>query len=248
MILKIQDIIKYVFQDIGAIAKSESPAPDEIQAAVNKLNMFIDACSARSLMILAAIMENFTLVSGQHSYTIGVGGNFNTSKPSKITDAFIRLSEGEDIGLDILTLEEWNGIETKSLDTAQPVALYYDPGLTQQATQTGTVWLYPTPDSADTYTLFIGEQKPLTELVNPTDAITFQSAYYEFLEYSLAKRLWRQYHDDGGPFPADLEALRREAEQVVMTMNAKQVTCDMEIPGRRGNFDNILDFGWNWSR
>jgi len=247
MILTLQKLINATFQDIGVLAQSESPTNDAAQDALTKLNMFIDACSVRSLMILAAIMEDFVLTAGLQEYLIGLGQtapNFNTSQPSKITDAFLRNSEGEDTDIDILLIEEWMGLPTKSIDTGPPVAIYYDPGLTQQATPAGTIWTYPIPDDADTYTLFLGEQKPLNEFVGLTDVVTFQPAYYEFLEYSLAKRLWPQYHQDGTPFRADLEDLRKEAERVVMTMNTKAITSEIEVPGRRGTYGNILDFGW----
>ncbi len=239
MILQVQQLIKSALQDIGALAKSESPTADELTDGLTKLNTMIDAWSVRSLMVLGTILEGFALTAGKQAYTIGIGGDLNTPKPSKITDGFIRDGNNEDTGLDILTREEWDSITDKAIATGRPTALFFDPGITQAGVQTGVVNLYPNPDASSPYTLFIGEQKGLTEFQAPTDTVTFQSAYYEALEYNLAIRLWRQYHEDARPIPQDLRDLALSSMHVVEMMNARQPTSVIEVPGKRVPY-NIL--------
>jgi hypothetical protein len=232
MIVQVQQLIKMALQDVGAIAKSEAPSADEASDALFKLNVMIDAWSVRRLMVLAAVMESFALVAGKASYTIGPAGDFATSKPSKITDAFIRDGSGTDSGLDILDQTEWFSITDKVLSTGRPIALYFDPGLTEQESPLGVLNFYLNPDNTTAYTAYLGEQKPLPEFSWLTDVVSFQPAYYEALEYNLAIRLWRQYHEEGRPIPEDMLYLARESMRVVENMNATQVTATIEAPGK----------------
>jgi hypothetical protein len=233
MIIQVQDLIKAALQDIGAIGKNEPITASDANDALQKLNFMIDAWSVRSLMVLGAIMESFPLTAGQGAYTIGIGANFNTTKPSKITDAYVRDGYNIDTPVDVVGQDEYDSYEDKIISQARPIALYYDPGYTQQSVQTGTIYLYYIPDASTPYTLFIGQQKALTEFSAITDTVTFQSAYYEALEYNLAVRLWPQYHDSGKPVSADLHGLALESLNVIETMNTRIPKAAIETPGRK---------------
>jgi hypothetical protein len=241
MIIQVQQLIKTALQDIGAVAKSEMPTSDEMTDGLTKLNFMIDAWAVRSLMVLGTVLDDYPLAAGQYIYTIGLGGNFNTAKPSAITDAFIRDGNNEDTPVDILTSDEYYAIEDKAIGTGRPQGLFFDPGLTQGSPQTGTIYLYPAPDASTPYTLYMGEQGPLTEFVYLTDTVTFQPAYYEALEYNLAIRLWPQYHDDGKPIAARLERFATDSERILQTMNSTRarVTATIEVPGTKPSGYNI---------
>jgi hypothetical protein len=237
MIIQVQQLIKTALQDIGAVAKSEMATSDEMTDGLAKLNFMIDAWSVRSLMVLGTVLEGFPLTPGKYAYTIGLGGDFNTSRPSSVTDAYIRDGNSSDTPVDILTSDEFYALGDKAIATGRPQGLWFDPGLTQQASPLGKINLYPAPDPSTPYTLYMGEQGPLSEFVNLTDAVTFQPAYYEALEYNLAIRLWPQYHDSGKPVENDLKILAAEAMRTIETMNAKRVTATIEAPGKRSGYN-----------
>jgi hypothetical protein len=237
MIIQVQQLIETALQDIGAVAKSEIPTSDEMTDGLTKRGLMIDAWSVRSLMVLGAVLEGFPLTPGKSAYTIGLGGDFNTSRPSSVTDAYIRDGNGSDTPVDILTSDEFYALGDKAIATGRPQGLWLDPGLTQAANPLGVINLYPAPDPSTPYTLYAGEQKALTEFANLTDAVTFQPAYYEALEYNLAVRLWPQYHDSGKPIESDLKILAAEAVRTIETMNAKRVTATIEAPGKRSGYN-----------
>jgi hypothetical protein len=236
MVITVQQIIKCALQDIGAIAKQEAPGADEIADGLLKLNVMIDAWSVRSLVVLGTVLEGFALTGGKRAYTIGEAGDFATDKPSRVTDAFVRDSAGTDTPLEIITQGEYDRLPDKTVSTGRPLALCFDPGPAQAAVPAGVVSLYPAPDASTQYTLYLGEQKPLTEFHRPTDAVTFQPAYYEALEYNLALRLWRQYHEDARPIPADIVTLARDSLKVIETMSSRTPTARIEAPGGRGRY------------
>ncbi len=57
MIITAQQLIQGAIQDIGVIAKQESPAADEIADGLLKLNVIIDAWSVRSLIVLGTALR-----------------------------------------------------------------------------------------------------------------------------------------------------------------------------------------------
>lgn len=239
----VQDIFKAAMEIIGATTLDETPEASELQKCLRHANLLLDSLSARKLVQLSIIQENFPLVAKQRSYTIGVGANFNTSKPIDITGAFIRDASGNDYPVDVKTREVYDSYSDKTISSARPDALFYDPGVTQQAAQTGTIYCYPVPDSS-TDKLFINSEKYFTEFVNLTDSVTFPPAYYRMLVYNLAVAIWRPMGRTG-PVPDDVAWGARESMRIVENMNAKQVVSGLDVPSARAGRYNIYTDGYN---
>ena len=208
------------------LAKQESPTADEIADGLLKLNVLIDAWSVRSLVVLGAALEGFAFTWGKRAYTIGRWGRFCYGEAIRVTDAYVRDGAGTDTPLDIITQGEYDRLPDKTISSGRPNGAFLRPGPVQAAVPSGVINLYPAPDASTQYTLYLGEQKPLSEFARPTDAVTFQPAYYEALEYNLALRLWRQYHEEDRAVPADLVTLARDAMKVIETMSSR--TPDLE--------------------
>ena len=62
---------------IGVLAASEAPTPSEQQDALQTLNGLIDLWGTFRLTMLSVARYEVNLVSGQQSYTIGDGGDFD---------------------------------------------------------------------------------------------------------------------------------------------------------------------------
>lgn len=231
MNLTVLDLIKAALRPCGVLRKSEELPNDEAQDALQAMNFLLNEWSTSPLMVLGTVMEPFSLVAGTAAYTIGVGAVFNTTKPTEITDAFVRDASGVDFGVDIVSLDLWNGYQDKTLSRGRPVALYYDPGATQQATDTGTVNLYYVPDAV--YTLFLGGQKPLTEFAAVSDTVTLQTAYHGMLKWSLCEDLWPEYHEDQGP-PLWIAMRAKASRDVVRRMNHKVIRQPSDLPRTGG--------------
>ena len=235
MLIHVDDMIKSSFRLIGVLGKGEAPTDDEYTDALEVLNYMISSWSIRNLMLLGSVMEGFPITAGIYQYLIGIGQTFNTIKPSKITIAYVRDSNGNDFPVTITEQQTYSAFTDKSIGTGTPSQLYFDPGLTQQAIDVGTIDLYPPPNKD--YTLYIGETKPLTEFTAITDVVTFHPAYYEAIRYELAIRLYREYHEHNRPIPEDILGLARTAVKSIETMNAKQVLASMDFPGRYSTFN-----------
>ena len=241
MIITVGNLVISSFQDIGALKMNEAPTPAEINDGIRDLNMLLGSLSTEALMVLGPIMESFPLIVGQVSYTIGIGGNFNTSKPSRIDEAFIQDSLSNRYPVAITEKSIYDTYEDALISSGRPDEIVYDPGPTQQSVQLGIIYVYPITDTSGTYTLYIGEQKPFIEFAAATDIVSFHPAYVLFLRYSLDEILWSQYQDGGKPYPPKLKGLLARATERITAMNAKPSTSIVEIGKKRGGSFNIYE-------
>jgi hypothetical protein len=238
MNLTAQDIIKASMRKLGILAKSETPSNDELQDGLQALNVMIDEWGSQKLMGTATVRESFPLVANQTTYTIGVGGNFNTSTPYDIDYAFYRDSANVDYPLDIITREEFQGYSDKAIVQARPLSLFFDPGVTQQANQSGTINLYFTPDASSPYTLFIDSQKPFTEFASLTTTVTFPPSYVKALVYNLAIEIAPEY--EGTIVPRIVEMLAVESKENLESTNSVRVVSILDLPGKKGTSFNWI--------
>ena len=243
MVYTALQLITDSMRDVGAVAMNEPIEASEAAVGLTSLNGMIGLWGIDGLMVRATILENFPLVAGTISYTIGVGGVFAAAKPYKIMNAFVRDTYNEDTSLDIISKSEYDSLEDKIVSPGRPEALCYDPGPTQQAVQLGTIIIYPPPDMA--YQLYIDQDKALTEVPAVASTITFEPAYYEALRYNLDKRLWIIYHDQGTPIRPDILQLARQSKKAIETLNSKNVVSRMDLPGIKGGMYNIYRDDYN---
>jgi hypothetical protein len=236
------DIIRAAMEDVGAVFIDDTLPDSEAQLGLRRLNWMLSTWAINGLMVRATKLDPFALTGGKYAYTIGISLDFNTSKPIDIVRAFVRDTNDIDYPMDVISRDEYEALDDKAFTSARPTKLYYDPGDTQQATQTGTVNLYPIPDAAGPYTLYIDQYKTLAEFSAITDVVTFEKAYYEALLYNLEQRLWRVYNNDGKPVPHDLlRDARRSMRDIenLNSRNARQMIMRTDIPGTKPGSFNI---------
>ena len=238
MTLTVLDVIKDIMNLINATDMDETPTNSEVQLAIKVLNIMLDRLSAQRLMIRSTTLDSKVLTAMKATYTIGTGGvlDWNTAKPLSVLNAYVRDSSGTDTPVGLVDQITYDNIGDKSFAYGRPYVLCYDPGASQQSPNNwGTIQLYTLPDQA--YTLYMESDKYLTEFVNPTDIITFESAYYEMIHYNGAERLFRYFHPETKAIPNDIIELAKTSRRVIENMNAVQYTANMDIPGKVSSFN-----------
>lgn len=237
-------IVSEAMREIGAYSGVEPLKAHEIAVGLTRLNAMLHLWSVDGLMVRANYLESFTLIPGTVSYTIGVGAVFNTVKPYYIVNAFIRDSYNLDTPLYIMGSNEWNDIQNKIISNGRSESLYYNPGITQQTVQTGTIYLNPPPD--EDYVLWIESNKALSEIATAATALTFENVYYEAIMYNLAKRLWGVYHDTAIPISQDIKDFARQSKKALETLNSKNVVSRTELPNSSKRWGyNVYTDGYN---
>lgn len=235
MTLTVGDLVKSVLRLVGALAKSETPAADEMQDTIQALNMMLLSWSARKLLVRSTVSGDFPLTVNLASYNIGTGQTFNTPKPLAITSAYLIDSNNVESDLEVVSREVYNSYDDKLLAIGRPVAIAYDPNEAQQASQYGTIFVYYIPDQA--YTLHIEQQKILTELGAAASVLTFEGHYYKALKFNGAKEIYREYRGHDAPIPADILEQAAESMRIIETLNATTPRIKLDIPGGGSRFN-----------
>lgn len=228
-----QNLIDGALRLLGVISAGGSPSTAMSNNALVSLNMMISSWGARSIVTRALVRESFSIASSAASYSIGVGQTINTAKPLVIASAFTRDSNGIDTGLDIITREQFDAFPDKDIE-GLPHSLFYDPGLTQQATQIGTIYLYPEAEA--NRTLFLESEKQLTQIASLATALTFELYYEEALKYNLAIRLAPEYED--ARLKPEVVAIAKESFDVLTRLGSRTPRALMDF--RRTSRANIL--------
>lgn len=217
---------------IGALASGEPPGANESTDGLAALNRMIASWSNESLMIFREAPETFALIASQRSYTMGTGGNFNTTRPQRIERALLQVagtSPTVELPIKILNLDEYADITIKDLTSTLPAYLYND-----DSYPLASLSFWPVPSGIQNVVLY--SWKPLTTWTDVTTDVTFPPGYEEALVYNLAIRLAPEYGKSVTPDVASIAAASK-ASIKRMNHNSSYLQVDRAIQSQSGGFN-----------
>ncbi len=211
MAVTAQNIINKSLRLLGVLASGETTTAEEAQDSLYSLNSIIDSFAANPQYYFCTQAEQFSLLQGQNTYTIGNDpdaappANFVTTRPIRIVGAFVRISN-VDTPLALITEQYWTNIVAKSA-TGTPTKLLYRPNVPY-----GQIVLYPTPSSAAQ--LVIKAERMIVKYATLISTQYLPPGYQRLLELSLAMELAPEYGSQVKPeivanLRADLDSLIR---------------------------------------
>lgn len=212
------EIITDALQDAGIISANETPNATDAQKAFRLLNRMLDTDSTEDLMIYNNVQEVFNFTSGQQSYTIGTGGNFNTTRPVDVTAAYVRDTNGNDIPVSVVDYETYSQIISKPIQATIPLAVYYN---ASYPLSTLTFWPIPTNTS---YTFVLWSWKLLTSFTSLSDTVSMPPGYEQYIETNLAARICVAFNR---PIPPELLAWATESKAALKRINVNVPTLSM---------------------
>jgi hypothetical protein len=227
-----RDVISASLRLIGALASGETPAAQEATDGLSALNRMIDSWSNESLTIYTKPREILTLVAGTASYTMGSGGMLNTTRPLKIENAELRLTDSSPVierPIRIVNKDEFAGIISKALQSSIPMFLYAEGTYPLE-----TLNFWPVPSVA--YQVALYSWKPLSNISTLDTALSFPLGYEEALIYNLAIRLTPEY---GKPLSEVVAAIAEESKGNIKRMNIKPLylSVDSALQSRPSRFN-----------
>jgi hypothetical protein len=192
--------------------------------------------------IYTANINDFPLVSGQKSYTIGPGADFDTPRPIFISAADIIFPTDPTVRYPIrivLDEQQWMNITVQDISGAPPNVLYYDGGYDINGWAKIYLWYQP-PDG---YTLELATWNQLPSFSSIDDIVTLPPGYEDMMVWNFALRVEGMYPLESKLLPQARQTAR-ETLQAVITMNAKNPALSSEAArinsrGRRGP-----SYGW----
>lgn len=216
---------------LGVLAEGETPTASQTADGLSAANRMLDAWSAQNLLCDVTVREEFALTPSQPSRTIGVGGNFNTSRPSFIERAYIEdqsVTPTQEYPLDVITDVEWAAIPRKDETAAIPRRMHASGSFPLE-----TLYFFPVPTVAHKVVLY--SKKPLTAIASANTSISFPPGWEEAFVYNLARRQGPEYGKSLSP-----EALDTAVDSLAIikrkNIKPKYLGCDPALL-RNGTFD-----------
>jgi hypothetical protein len=187
-----RSIINQAARKIGVVGRGLVMPADEAQDALTALNNMVKGFSAGSGIAYNEKRNTYPL-TGAISYSIGPGGDFDTTRPDDISSAYVTVGT-TDYPLNQINSQQYTEIVNKNIQGI-PDSFYY-----QNNTPLGRIFLYLKGASGYTLTLITREQD--ASFVDLTTDYNLPEGYEEMLVYNLALRLAPEYEK---PVPAEVK-------------------------------------------
>lgn len=219
-------IITEALRELRVLGRGETPEDDVANEVLAKLNDMLDSWSVDSIMCFAEQEENFPLVAGTSSYTIGPSGAFNTTRPNNIIQAWVRDSNGYDTDLAVYGTERWGAIRNKGQAGFASVLQYV------RNYPLATIRLSNVPQEAAT--LYIVSDKPLTRFAALATPVSFPPGYKRALVSNLAVDRAASF---GRKPSEELKEIAVATKEVIRRLNLPEVVSSYGGYGVQGGFN-----------
>ena len=131
------EVIKGAMLRVGVLDPIEAPTAEQTAVCLDALNGLIDTMQTSAMSGIGPVEYVASVTAG--SVTIGPSGQIDVPRPLLIAGAYCRVA-GIDRTIDVLSKEEWDAIDIKSIGSTWPDACWYD-----DAMPIGTVRFWPAP-------------------------------------------------------------------------------------------------------
>jgi hypothetical protein len=125
------DVIRRTMRLLNINAVGDPINHEEASEMLETLNLMIDRWNMDGTLCYRVSNETFTLTANTASYTIGVGGVLNTTRPIRIETAFTRVASGSGSVMDYpmkeFQNEEYEVIPNKGVTCYYPTNYMYNP-------------------------------------------------------------------------------------------------------------------------
>lgn len=217
------DLIRSSLRLIGAISSSEAPAADESMDALEALNMMLNSWGAVRFLSKNTPTITHTL-NGSTSYTVGIGGDINVTRPTSIYTAIYTLGT-QDYAVKVLDYADYVEITTKNIGGTIPEFVTLKPDY-----PLSTLYVFPAINGG---VLNLSTVRPNAELdINDDIQDIYPPEWLRAIKYNLAIEIAPEY---GVTVAPEIVAIAKEAKDTVMR---SMVT----IP--RAKFDPLLNDGY----
>lgn len=231
----VDDLFRSSFRCINQLRPGFGHSPSERVDALFILNAMLESWGLDDLNCYCELIQSFPLVGGQGTYTIGPGGDFNTTRPIRIDKATLVVLTNPAsplrIDMELIDAEQWQLISLQSTPSTLPTKLFYNPTFTGQGCGFIGIW----PVNTGPNNVEISSSQALSS--GFTDGATVFSAppgYLDAVRYNLAVRLAMEWNQ---PLKPGVEALASESLAKVQRRNATTPQMDVNpavLPMRQG--------------
>lgn len=175
----------------GILTLPQTIYAEDLFKSFNQLNSMLAQWNNDRFAVFNMI-DLSVMSDGSQSYTVGPGGDIDTSRPDKIMAAYVRLqpivsNNPVDVPLQVVEAhEDYAEVPLKNLQ-GFPVGVFWD-----SAFPIGNLYVWPVPNAGQ-YEIHIVVKNQLTGFAFLTDTISMPPDYTDAMVWNLALRLRSVY-------------------------------------------------------
>jgi hypothetical protein len=223
---------------IGVLAAGESI---DIAAANDSLmvfNQMIDSWNADRLTIFAEDQNDFAFTLGQQTYTLGSGGDFDMTRPARITGMSSILLNNPtnpvEVPLDMYTRYDWQTkLPVKAVDSSFPQVCYDDGNFPLRNLN---FWPIPTLQQNN---VRIYSWQPLVLASSLNASIVLPPGYAEAFRYNLAVRLSPEFNQPS--VSPVVQQIAVSSLGTIKTMNAPELELKSDLLATEAGYNYRAD-------
>lgn len=221
----------------NTVGVDQTLTADETSLGLRVFNDLVEDWSTQDLAVWAQANQTFSTVVGQAVYTIGTGGNWNTTRPINIEPVAYSTINTVSFPCMQMTQEQYNLIAVKTQPQEYPDRFLYvndDP--------LGLVTLWPVPNAVTPITFSI--DRVLSQTASAGTTVSFPPGFAKAFKYALAVELAPNFGKSISKFP-DVLAISRETFGHIKRANRKRsiMRYDPAYLGDAGDWGN-WQRGW----
>jgi hypothetical protein len=217
------DILTRSAKALGYLGRTEVLSAADANDSLVCFNALLDSWSNEALMSYVELQRNFPMVAGQQQYTIGTGGNINSTRPYDVTSAYIRDNNSNDYPMQIFNQDQWDKIGLKTITSQIPDTLFYD-----SQYPLGIINIFPIP--LVNYTVYFNSTTDQVDFTSLTQSLSLPVGYERAFVLNLALDMM------SAGFPcllvgdglAQLRANAAEAKGNIKRANIKEVVAEFD--------------------
>lgn len=196
----------------NAVGSDQTLTADETSDCLRKLNDLIELWSTKRLAVYGQANQSFNTVAGTATYTIGVGGTWNTTRPERINEPAYATVSSVTFPYQQINQAQYNLIGYK----AQPGGGTDNPQyyLYTNDYPMGIVTLWPVPNAVIPITFSI--DRVLTQIASASTSISFPPGYVDTFVNVLAVRLAPLF---GRAAPQDVKDAAKDSFAAIQKAN-----------------------------
>ncbi len=227
-----REIINGAAKLLSVVGRGQVLSAEDAQNGLEALNDLLGMFSLQPSAVFTTTTETFN-ITGQESYTIGTGGNFNTIRPVYIESVF--MSDGAaDYALGQVSLNDYMTLRDKS-----------DQGLSDFFAYDNNVPLsriYFNPVGQSGYTVTITSKKAVTKFADLTTDYELPDGMSMMLKYNLAVIWAPQFEMEASP---TVQATARQTKTAYMAYNNTNNVATSSMDAMFSNGSGNIYTGWD---
>jgi hypothetical protein len=227
------DIITRALKVIQCLGDSETPTNTEATDCLVSLNAMLKTWSAQSLSVFKIEQDVFPLVVNQGTYTVGIGGNFNIERPTRLEPGSFARWQAVDYPLESIGREAYDGIRVKGTKGI-PYVMFLDDDY-----PLANLTFYYVPIYA--FELHLNQLADLTQFTSLTGTLNMPPEYEECLVFNLAIRIAPEFNGTVSP---QVQMIASETKSTIRAINAQDLSIQTEI-GRMGRGKFNINSGYS---